>query len=71
MGLDSYIFKTTKQQAMTKRKKFFPCIKGSFMGSASYDELFIKDIKDAMDDIDRLLLSSKNPNIRFILLLDY
>ena len=41
------------------------------MGSASYDELFIKDIKNAMDDIDRLLSSSKNPDVRFILLMDY
>lgn len=52
-------------------KNIFPCIKGSFMGSASYDELFVKDIKNAMDDIDRLLSSSKNPNVRFILLMDY
>lgn len=52
-------------------KNIFPCIKGSFMGSTSYDEWFIKDIKNAMDDIDRLLSSSKNPNVRFIFYMDY
>ena len=52
-------------------KNIFPCLTGYFTGSVLYDQYFIEDIKNAMNDIDRLLLTSYHPDTVFIFFMDY
>lgn len=52
-------------------KKKFPYLDMAFSGSTEYDEWFIEEIKIAMQDIDKLLLTAHNPDLLFILYADF
>ena len=52
-------------------QEIFPSLDMAFSGNRSYDQYFIEEITDSMNDIDRLLLSSKHPSVRFIFYADF
>ena len=52
-------------------EEIFPNLDIAFSGNRSYDQYFIEEITDSMNDIDRLLLSSKHPSVRFIFYADF
>lgn len=52
-------------------EEVFPNLDMAFSGSRLYDQYFIEEITHSMNDIDRLLLSSKHPNVRFIFYADF
>jgi hypothetical protein len=52
-------------------EEIFPNLDMAFSGNRSYDQYFIEEITDSMNDIDRLLLSSKHPSVRFIFYADF
>lgn len=51
--------------------KIFPYLDMGFSGNADYTEDFIEELKDAKNDIDRLLLTSNNPDVAFIFYADH
>lgn len=52
-------------------KQIFPSLHIPFSGGSAYDKYFIEEIRDAKNDIDRLLLTSNEPDVAFIFHIGY
>ena len=52
-------------------KQIFPQFNLPLSGNSLYDQYFIEEIRDSMNDIDVLLGSSNYPSARFIFYIDY
>ena len=66
--------KTTSDRITIDEKycrKIFPYLDMAFSGDADYNEWFIEELKDAKNDIDRLLLASNEPDVAFIFYADF
>lgn len=52
-------------------EEIFPNLDTAFSGNRLYDQYFIEEITNTMNDIDRLLLSPMHPSVRFIFYADF